>query len=406
MVGDVLRDARQRRVPRRPDSRSAARAEPPARATSAPSTGTSRPASSALATSSKWSSRRLRARRRLEVDLLAQDRGVQLLELRARVDAELRRRARAAPRWKASSASACRPARYSASISCPRSRSRSGCSATSVSSSPTSSGVRPASRSASSRSSSAASRSSSSRRDLAPANVSKANSASGGPRQSASASRQLCARCSAGPPSPRRRRPLERDRRRAGPDRREAGSRAASSRAPSVPERLPQLRDEVLERGRRRPRRLLAPERVDRADRSRPTRPASSRSSASKARCFGPPSSTRDASARTSSGPSSRNSSRKVTVPLWTSAVMHRLYRRIAPPSVRCQRGKQGPLASRWGAVTGRFGPRSTVAAWLPTPTFQFAAHGAASSARPCRSSSSSPPSRSQHPRRLRSAER
>ena len=55
------------------------------------------------------------------------------------------------------------------------------------------------------------------------------------------------------------------------------------------------------------------------------------------------------------------------------------------------------PLANRWQAVTGRFGPGRTVAAWLPTPTSQFAAHGAASFARSSRSSSSRPPSQSQH---------
>ena len=82
-------------------------------------------------------------------------------------------------------------------MSSPRSRSRSGCSATRRSSSATSSPPPPSSRSASIRVSRASSRSSSSRRVSPNANVSKARSASGGPRQSASASRSVLDRCSA-----------------------------------------------------------------------------------------------------------------------------------------------------------------------------------------------------------------
>ena len=77
---------------------------------------------------------------------------------------------------------------------------------------------------------------------------------------------------------------------------------------PVGPEQLAQLRDEVLERRRRRPRRLLAPERVDQpVGRDRLAR-RRSRRSASSARCFGPPSSRVAPSLVTSSGPSKRKS--------------------------------------------------------------------------------------------------
>ena len=70
------------------------------------------------------------------------------------------------PSWYTCSACAWRPARYSASISSPRRRSRSGWRSTSASSSPISSSSRPSARSASIRSSSAVSRSSSRPSDL------------------------------------------------------------------------------------------------------------------------------------------------------------------------------------------------------------------------------------------------
>ena len=102
------------------------------------------------------------------------------------------RRSRA--RRRASSASACRPSRYSARPSCLESRSRSGCSATSASSCATSGACRPSSSSASIRSSSAVSRSASRRAASVSAHGSSATSASAGPRQSASASRSIAAR--------------------------------------------------------------------------------------------------------------------------------------------------------------------------------------------------------------------
>ena len=89
-------------------------------------------------------------------------------------------------------------------------------------------------------------------------------------------------------------------------------------------------------------------------------RPASSRSSARRARCFGPPSST---------GRSLATDLERAQQPeLQAVAAAARAavgFSRKAPPCagasravLRCQRLEHGPLASRWRAVTGRFGPR------------------------------------------------
>ena len=82
------------------------------------------------ASSVPTSARRLRRtrppRRAVECRILAEDRLLELAELRARLDPELLERAGVRVSAYTRSASACRPDRYSASMSCPRRRSRSG----------------------------------------------------------------------------------------------------------------------------------------------------------------------------------------------------------------------------------------------------------------------------------------
>ena len=139
--------------------------------------------------------------------------------------------------------------------------------------------------------------------------VSNAKSASGGPRQSASASRSSCDRCSRGSAlrasaTSRSKRPRSSC---VGLDREHVAGRPRDEDV-SAPSTLAELRDEVLERRDRRLRRLLAPELVDEAIGRRRTSPAWIRSRPSSARCFWPPSATGPSSPTTSSGPRIRNS--------------------------------------------------------------------------------------------------
>ena len=105
----------------------------------------------------------------------------------------------------ASNASPCRPSRYSAIMSCVHRRSRSGVSATSFSHSATASRRPPTARIAAIRSSAIDARSSSSPAASVRANGRSANSASAGPRQSASASSKVAIAAARSPRSASRR---------------------------------------------------------------------------------------------------------------------------------------------------------------------------------------------------------
>ena len=164
--------------------------------------------------------------------------------------------------WYVSSASACRPQRYSASISCARGRSLYGWAATSASRSATTSRCRPSASSASTSSSRAVSSSSSSLAICALANGSNARSASGGPRRSASASRSCSERSGRRSVAALHDLPLEAH----GVDllgrevERIAGGQRRNRLAAEL---LPQLRHVVLERVGRAAGRLLPPEILD-----------------------------------------------------------------------------------------------------------------------------------------------
>jgi len=125
--------------------------------------------------------------RQVESGVLSEHRRLQPLQLRAGVEAQLLAEEPAGPPVGVQRLGLA-ARRYRARMSCPRSRSRSGCSATSASSSPTTAAWRPRARSASTRSSTAASRSSVSRVTSPSAKDSWATSARAGPRHSASPS--------------------------------------------------------------------------------------------------------------------------------------------------------------------------------------------------------------------------
>ena len=147
---------------------------------------------------------------------------------------------------------------------CRRKVSRRGCSRTRASSSPTTSPCRPSSRSASMRSPVAASRSSSSLRISGWANCSNAKSASAGPRQSASARARSSRRSAGAAPLASRSCCSKRwASTRLGVDAENVARRAGLENV--CAELAPQPRDRVLERGRRGPRRLLTPEKIDEA---------------------------------------------------------------------------------------------------------------------------------------------
>ena len=154
--------------------------------------------------------------------------------------------------WYASSASAWRPDRYSASISWARRCSRSGCRRTSASSSPISSACRPSARSSSTRCSRHARRSSSRRAISGSAKRWSAKSASGSPRHSCERLRRLSAvaqELEAGEIELVRLEPQQ------------VSARFRLQTLPS--EHLAQLRDVDLQRLSRRLRRLLVPEGLD-----------------------------------------------------------------------------------------------------------------------------------------------
>ena len=213
--------------------------------------------------------------------------------------------------WKASSASAWRPQRYSATICCARKRSCSGCRATSASSSATSSTSRPHARSASIARSNASgvtrpnaprrSAHTARRRDpRAPARAT-APAQRGTPRRDAKAplGQRPRTRRSPGarrPPSPaRRRRPRRR-------------SRARESRSSSRPRGLAQLRHVGLQHVSRGDRRIVAPDLIHQP-RDRHDLVRVHEQDRQQARWRGPPMRAGTPPTSASSGPRTRNSS-------------------------------------------------------------------------------------------------
>ena len=148
-------------------------------------------------------------------------------------------------------------------MSCRRKLSRSGCSATSPSSSPMTSPWRPSSRSASIRSARAASRSSSSLRISGCAKFWNANSESAGPRHELERTHEKLASLSAGS---RRASASERSNGAHRPARARCEDIAGRTRLQNIrAQHLPELTDAVLKRCHRRLRRALAPEEVDKS---------------------------------------------------------------------------------------------------------------------------------------------
>ena len=236
----------------------------------------------------------------------------------------------------ASSASTWRPQRYRASINCPRTRSRNGCSATSPSSSPTSPACSPITRSASIRSSSASRRSSSSRAIAPCAKPSYAKSASGGPRHNANASRNRAPAARPSPdPSARR------------PSATSASKRSTSTSQPSVTSAYPPPRVTTKPSPSARRRfdtytcTVLAAVPDARSSHSasirrsvETTSPRCNTSTASSARSFGPPTTTGRSPSTTSNGPRIRNAS--------TAAPRQRYHRQAHPESPRWHAGFTG----------------------------------------------------------------